>query len=214
MVHLLIHFKAIKASIRSTFLAGTIAFASSPSLSAAALQTLRQSKSNTYDPEAAFRQRYGDYYVAALRLGGSNATMVSAAVASSSESKDMAADVTAKIILFEKTMRLEDHTARQTIQGTVTLIGFDSLDSWNGSEACVDSTSYTKLRPIAEENLARARSIEARSRQRMLVLGVQNQAEVTWETCVQLCERGVVAEILLLPFAGLRDYVQAIRSTR
>ena len=139
--------------------------------------------------------------------------MVSATGASSSESKDMVADVTAKIVFIEKAVHLEDHTARQAIQGTVTLTGFDSLDSWNGSEACSDSTSYTTLRPIAEENLARAQSIETRSRQRMLVLGVQNQAEVAWETCIQLCERGVVAEILLLPFAGLRDYVQAIRST-
>lgn len=213
MAHLLTHLKAIKASVRSTFLAGTITFGSPPSLSAAALQTLRQSRSNTYSPEAAFRQRYGDYYVAALRLGGSNATMVSATVASSSESKDMAADVTAKIVFVEKAMHLEDHTARQTIQGTVTLTGFDSLDSWNGSKVCSDFTSYTTLRPIAEENLARAQTIEARSRQRMLVLGVQDQAELAWETCIRLCERGVVAEILLLPFSGLRDYVQAIRST-
>ena len=156
-----------------------------------------------------FQRLFGSYYVAGYRLGGSNVTEVSAALAQDSRSKDMAADVTFKVLGFSKTKHIEDHEIAESFNGTLALSSFDTLDSQGATLQSVNGDAYFRLKSLVEANLARARSVEARSWQKLEGLDIRDRSPVQRSVCENLCTTGIVAELLLLPFSGLRDYAYA-----
>ena len=183
-----------------------------PTLSPTAIKTLQYPSVNHTDAETNFKRLFGDYYVAGLRIGGMNATMVSAAVDQSSTTKDMAADLTFKILGFEKSKNLEDHEAAPAFRGALTLSGFDSLDICQDIKTSNDEAALGDLKPLANADGARGKTVEARSRERLKKLGIQDQSVVTSRDAGLMYGQGLVIEVLLLPFAGLRDFVQISRS--
>lgn len=205
-------FQAVKSSAQSKFFAGTIRLSQSPTLSIAALNVLRDRSLSSQDAEREFNRSFGDYYVASLGIGGSNATMVSAAATQGSSSKFMAADLTFKILGFEKTKHFEDAENARSFDGSLSLSSFDSLDSQMDDLTSTSENTYPRLKSLADANMLRAKTMEARSRQKLKDLNVGDRCYVSWNVCEAICKQGLVVELLLLPFSGLRDYAQIIRS--
>ena len=89
-------------------------FAQAPVLAPIALDVLREQSIGRKGAEVAFRERCGDYYVADLRVGASNATMVSANAASSSSSKDVALEIIIEFLFFSDTESWGSHESSST----------------------------------------------------------------------------------------------------
>lgn len=135
--------------------------------------------------------------------------MVSSSSQSRSEESDLSIDVTVKFLFFKKNIHYETHDFNSSFQGSVKVIGFDSLESHNCSESGSGPVEYARLRSIAEQNLQLGSSMETRIRQRMDSVALKDRCVVTRERCGLLFERGLVAEIVFFPFSRHRDYVQA-----
>ena len=138
--------------------------------------------------------------------------MVSANAASSPSSKDVALEITIKFLFFSDTEIWGSHKSSSTFQGTVTHPGFDRIDSWNDSQSSTGAEAYAHLKPLAGENLKRGKSVEARVQESMREFNLFDGCTMTWDVCDKLGKKCLVIELLLLPFTGLRDYVQAIHS--
>ena len=143
--------KAIISSIRTTTYTGTVAFAQAPVLSPVALDVLRQQSIGRKGAEVAFKECFDGYYVADLRVGASNATMVSADAASSSSSKDVALEITVEFLLFSDTESWGSHESSSTDTG---------------------AKAYALLKPLAGEKVKRGKSVEARVQESMRELNL------------------------------------------
>ena len=86
-------------------------------LSPVALDILHQQSIGRKGAEAAFRERFSDYYIADLRFGASNAIIVSAKAASSSSSKNVALKITVEFLFFSGTESWERHESSSKFQG-------------------------------------------------------------------------------------------------
>lgn len=179
-----------------------MSLATYPHLSPSALQLLENDPSGEV-----FRAAFGDYYVAAFRIGGSNATLVSAAASSASDSMDLAVQVTAKLLFVKKTFNYDEHERHESFSGQITVAGYDSLEGWKDNQTGASADVYGRLKPIADQNLARARTVDSRSNQRIMSLGIEHGSTVDWPGCDALCREGLVSDLVLLPFSGLRSYV-------
>lgn len=181
-----------------------------PRLSAEAISILQSNP----DPHQAFRDEYGEYYVGAYILGGANASMVSGSAASSSNSKDISGQYTVKAVLYSKTKAIEEHERGSSSVGNISLAAFDSLDAWQANSNGSNGTSYTEIKRSAESNKERGWALAERVTRKARDMRIESGSEVSWDTCDAICKAGLVADLLLLPYAGLRDYAAAILSAR
>ena len=179
-----------------------------PDLSFEAKQLLSRARSGDKDAVHVFQEQFGDYFVSALRIGAANATTISSSSGSSSSSKDIIADATVTTLGFDTDKHWESHERAASFEGQVSLNAYDSLDNWTGSESGVGEAAYRRVQPIASENLARSQSVASRVDRKLQDLGVSVGQVLSSDVCGRICQEGLVAEIVLSPFAGLRDYVE------
>jgi hypothetical protein len=199
--------KSIKSSLRSNYRSGKVTFQETPRLSPHAIDILRNSKS----PDQAFRDEFGVYYLAAYFLGGSNANMLSGSAGSKSFSEDLSGSGTVKVAFFKKSISFEKHKRDASAEALASLAAFDSLEQWESNSTVTDSVSYSSLLQDAAENSSRGWCLANRISNRTRKLGLDSsEVTLSWKECESLCRAGIVVELLLLPYAGLKEYVAAI----
>lgn len=198
--------KTIKSSLRTTYRSGKVAFVEIPALSEEAVDTLRHSN----DPHQAFKDAFGDYYVAAYVLGGSNASMLGGAVSSDSLTKDLSGSYTVKVAFFSKTKAVEDHEIWSKLASSGSLSAYDSLDKWDSNCSANEGLSYASMLRAAEENGHRGWQLASRVDAKASGLGLEPGMDVSWAGCESLCRAGLVVELLLMPYAALREYAAAV----
>ena len=195
--------------MRSSLTNGVVYLAEEPRLSATALEILRAQTADSEDPEKVFRKRFGNYYVTSVVVGASNATLVAASSSKSSESKDMAADVTVKFLGFKKTKHFEDHKVKQSYAGTVSLNGYDSLANDRLVETGSGQVAFPPLQKKAEENLNKSRRVGVRIGEVVGRLGLSDGVHLSRSQYTALFEQHLVVDLVLKPFAHHRGYQQA-----
>lgn len=132
--------------------------------------------------------------------------MVSAAASSGSSASDFSAKVTVKILFVKKTKSIEDHDRSKYLNSSLTLDAFDSLDDVEVLSS--SGQQWAQLESTVESNCDKAYTLDRRVESRLLERGLRNNSPVSEDSCRVLGEEGVVSEILLLPYSGMRDFIE------
>jgi len=198
--------KSTKSSFRTTYRSGKLAFSDLPALSSKALETLGTSN----NPHEDFKTQFGEYYVAAYMLGGSNANMLAGMAAESSSSMDISGSYTIKVAFIKKTKPIEHHERGGGGLAVGNLSAYDTLNSWDVNLAASERESYNGLMRAAEENSLRGWTLAARVQAKAEEMGLQPGKRVSHTVCEGVCRGGLVVELLLMPYSGLHQYVAAI----
>lgn len=105
-----------------------------------------------------------------------------------------------------------DYKQSQLIASThgIKFSAFDTLSGFQSTVNAVDARTYMEVRQQAAENLAGGINLEARVRGLMKTLGVDGETQLTDQTCKELCQSGLVVDLMFLPYCGLKDYVAAM----
>ncbi|CAG2011314.1 unnamed protein product [Fusarium graminearum] len=180
--HLSVGIGASKTSVMTTYRAGSVTFTRPPKLSEGALQTLKYNGGLT-----AFKERWGDYYVAGYRIGGDAGVMMSLGSSSRTVSESITICIKVEILFFS----FEDSWSK----------------SWSSAESdlrvtlsCFSTVEQAKIQeqrqmgdPKLYSFIQEARGIHNRAQglvdtiQRKLdQLGVSKDKYVTTEQCVGL----------------------------
>ncbi|CAG7557899.1 unnamed protein product [Fusarium equiseti] len=200
-----------KASVYTSFRCGKITLAQFPRLSEDAIRILQTST----DPSRTFQDKFGDYFVGGYILGGMNMTTMwgDGSSESASERLDISFEVHLLFLSYEDSIRTNDVSS--TSRGSANLTAFDSLDAY---QTKVDASDYGSYRMAVEKSVANRRR-GAELQQRVLAklndLGLdRDRVELSWEKCDELCKSGLVLELLMLPWTGLREYREALLKPR
>ncbi|KAJ7700956.1 hypothetical protein B0H16DRAFT_1735988 [Mycena metata] len=195
---------ANKASVHYTQRVGIIKLAEQPVFTAHARRLL-------YDPRTrhSFRTEYGDYFVAGLCLGADNATFLSSSSDKDVQSEMKDIKVQAKFLFFTKTI-YEKHTDEHSDQRSfdLTYSGLDTLRAYQETTRATDEHAYDMAKARAAQSVADGQGLMARVRRVMDELQLVEKATLTREQLTQVCRSGLVVELLLMPYAGLKEYAE------
>jgi hypothetical protein len=146
-------------------------------------------------------------------LGGSNASTLGGAAALAASSKDISGSYTAQIGwgLIKKSGSFQSHERSSSSMAVAAMAGYDTLSNWSIDSKAVDPGSYQQLLSSAAENMGRGWGLPGRvvAKTGEIGLGLEPRSRVLWDKCETLCHDGLVVELLLLPYAQLRQYVSA-----
>ena len=150
-----------------------------------------------------------------MRLGADNATFVSMKIDDESEASDLRAVVKGKVLFITKTMTYTESKRRfDEREAWITFNGLDTLASRNESLSVMSgSADVRRIHAVAKEYAAMAKDLEHRVDRKLKELGLDRNStkRLTLAHINRICESGLVVELLLLPYAGLRDYLEAAR---
>ncbi|EIT82286.1 hypothetical protein Ao3042_00539 [Aspergillus oryzae 3.042] len=189
----------LKASIQASIRTGTV-YIDEPRFSLNALADTHRSQSKP----SYFSEIYGEYYVASLQLGADAGLLASSASKEHMETESLDVKATLHILWWdiEKNIHTESHSSDFWSQIKVT--GFDTLTG----------EDLTHISPQGDGEVMnyvqRVTELEARVRQKMDGFALTKNKVVDWHMCKSLCEAGLVAEITLLPYSQVRDYMTAL----
>ncbi|KAJ7847167.1 hypothetical protein B0H13DRAFT_1907413 [Mycena leptocephala] len=180
---------ANKVSVHSTQRVGIIKLAEQPEFTAHARTLL-------YDPRTrdSFRAAYGDYFVAGLCLGADNATFLS-----SSSGKDVQSEM-------KDIKRTEKHSDERSFD--ITYSGLDTLRGYQETTRATDERAYEMVKARAAQSVADGQGLMARMRRVMDELQLVERATLTRDQRTEVCRSGLVVELLLMPYGGLKEYAE------
>lgn len=158
-----------------------------------------------------FRGQFGDYYVAGIRLGADTSTFVSYSTASSSEDSRLALAGTVKLLFFSKDIRYDEASQSSSEAGTISLEGYDTLSGDRVSTRADDAAGTRRLIGRGREFVTMGKQLQVRVENKLDELGLKDSQLLSMERCTALCRAGLVVELILLPFAGLRDFCESLR---
>lgn len=138
--------------------------------------------------------------------------MVSGSYSGSSSSEDISGEFTAHFLFWSKTENFEAHERDSNFNGTLSITSFDSLDVKQDNRTGNDRSTYSQILRSSGENQARGADLTRRVTKKAEAMGIRNGDTIMWDKCDELCRNGLVAELLLLPYSGLRSYVAAVMS--
>ncbi|KAH0037795.1 hypothetical protein KCU78_g1610, partial [Aureobasidium melanogenum] len=200
-----------KASVHTTFRCGKVTLTQIPRLSEEATRILRSSA----DPCRAFRDQFGEYFVGGYILGGTNSTVMWGDGASKAESERLDISYEVHLLFLSHEDSIKKRDANHSSKGAANLAAFDSLDAY---QAKVEAGGFESYRMAVEKSVAnrqRGAQLEARVLTKLKELGLSGSgSELSWARCDELFKSGLVVELLMLPWSGVRDYRDAILAPR
>lgn len=198
--------QSIKVSRGVFYRAGTIEFAQEPELHYRAQELLQ-----TEPGEEAFRERYGDYYVAAMTIGGDSGAFMSVDAGTKTTTDTVALTVTVKVLFFKaKSWSTSKTTTKVEHDLSFTFCGYDTLE---GTSTTMKPGKPTPL-DVAQTQVTHfvdlADSLETRTAQKLFELRIEDKHGLTMSQCEVVCRSGVVVQLLLAPFERLMGYKRAV----
>ncbi|KAJ7895751.1 hypothetical protein B0H13DRAFT_2338717 [Mycena leptocephala] len=195
---------ANKVSVHSTQRVGIIKLAEQPEFTAHARTLL-------YDPRTrdSFRAAYGDYFVAGLCLGADNATFLSSSSGKDVQSEMKDIKVQAKFFGFTKTVydkRTDKHSDECSFD--ITYSGLDTLRAYQETTRATDERGYEMAKARAVQSVADGQGLMARMRRVMDELQLAERATLTRDQLTEVYRSGLVVELLLMPYGGLKEYAE------
>ncbi|KAK1238467.1 hypothetical protein MKX07_006613 [Trichoderma sp. CBMAI-0711] len=189
-----------KASVTTSYRAGTVAFVRPPELSVDAFDVLRRKGIN------GFYATYGDFYVGGYRIGGDASVLFSTDASSRSETETKRVRIDVESWLgdyHEQSATTSSRTERSIV---VRVSAYSTIEQALVSEAVQMGTpefqaAVKKGRGIYQ----RASELDDAVTKALKDIGVRKGRLVTREQCAQLCSRAVVVELLLVPVECLRQ---------
>lgn len=189
---------------------GMLTFDTLPRLSSAAFAAI-PSRYSPSSQQGTFVDRYGDYYVAALILGGDNSIMMSVATSRKDSHTKVQIQITMKFLFWEATLADIVRVTKESENASeLSIVGFDSLDDVLLDYRPGKQTWKADVNTLREllDHKAKAKTLEGRIRARMEGFGLRDGAQVSEETCREIIRSGLVAEILLSLISKHPGYVE------
>ena len=208
---MLIRFQASQISVQAEHTCGQVDLIHTPSLEVNAVRVLCRSP----DPINDFRQVYGDFYVAGYRVGAVNRTTVSGDMANKSFFEAKKAEIEVKAFFIKTRRSINEVNASGSNDGGLNVSAFDSLSQSYSSFTAHTEADSLAVAQVATENKQKAMDIANRAASVLdleFALGIAG-GTLRQEDVNRMCDRGLVTEVLLAPFASLREY-QALLSLR
>ncbi|KAF7343733.1 hypothetical protein MSAN_01953900 [Mycena sanguinolenta] len=194
-----------KVSQRASLRVGRIGFSAFPGLSPESLSLLHKSPSD-------FNRKYGQYFAAALFIGADTTTFLSTSSSVDLHAEMENIEVKAKI-LWKHVNVYSNHSHSESASSTygITYDGFDTLSAYQHHLRATDAAGYAALETEAERNLLNGKCLVERVKGALKSLGLdENRTTVVAEKQLEgVFNSGAVAEVMFLPYAGLRDYAAA-----
>jgi len=191
-----------KVSLQASLRVGRIT-QSALSLSSHAMNLLRTSPTD-------FHRTYGDYFLYALIIGADTSTFLSTSSSMDLRSKMRDIQVEATVFGTSETVYADHRTSQYASEPCeVTFNGFDTLSGRHWAEHTTDQAAYEEVKTAATKNVAGGMNLDKRAKAVLARFGLDlgNEERLSEEQCKALCESGLVVEMMLLPYSGLRDYV-------
>ena len=180
---------------------GTIKIDGEPRLTIEAQQLL-----GSAGGELAFQKAYGDYYVAAYNLGA-NAGVLLAAESGSTDTTDKFS-VTESVKAFFWTASHTDSHVENKYEDHInwTFVAYDTLSSVNDSQQSSNGTPLSKVSNSCSRYLDLVQRLEARVDEHLQQKALKSGTTVNLARCKDICNSGLVSQLLLLPYRALRQY--------
>ncbi|KAM5381148.1 hypothetical protein ACJZ2D_003064 [Fusarium nematophilum] len=190
-------------SVRADHICGQIEAIHPPQLDKDAVRLLKTSS----DPISEFRQTYGDFYVAGYRVGAVNNTTVSGELANKMFFEAKRAELDVKAVFVNLHRSIDDVSQSALDVGGLRVAAFDSLAAFYSDFTALTYEDSIRAGDVASENKQRAMTIAARAAEVLWdEFSLGHEGIVYQDAVDRLCDRGLVTELLLAPFAALREY--------
>ncbi|ETS81498.1 hypothetical protein PFICI_06500 [Pestalotiopsis fici W106-1] len=194
-----------KHSIRESVRSGTIYMASTPDLGPEAQRILRCPAELKDIAIERFKRRFGDYYVAGLRLGGDSSVFVSVDEASKSSAETFKVKVNIRV-LFWSTSIEHSHEERAASQSlSFQFAAFDSLTQTH--ETLSNGEPFEQVRELVKVYTDLGGSLNQRIADLRDKLGLEKDKILNPSDIASICQSGLVVEVILQPFIFQRDFV-------
>ncbi|KAF5536305.1 hypothetical protein FMEXI_10400 [Fusarium mexicanum] len=199
---------AIQSSTRVYHQCGRVSLSTFPRLSEKALHLLYTAT----EPSQSFSAIFGDYFVASYLLGAGNVSMISGAGASEARSKKLNLDVEVHLAFISRQDKIHEESLQSAQVAAGTLSIYDSLTDQHIEQPISDIDNALA---VWEENKARAETLQQRTAIELSKMHlIADESTIPHTRCDELCGSGLVLELLLFPWTGLRDYTSAILAPR
>ncbi|OBS23325.1 hypothetical protein FPOA_03874 [Fusarium poae] len=189
-----------KASVNTSFRAGSVGYERSPELSEAAFKIL------TRQGIEAFKSVYGDYYVGGYRVGGDAAVLFSTDQSSYSETEKKSLQIKVETWLGDYEESWSTTSINSSSTAVVRVSAFSTLEQQIIAKTVQMGTP--EFRAAIQQGRAihkRAHGLEDEVTKVLNEVGVRHGKIVTPRQCTQLCQRAVVIELQLVPIECLRQ---------
>jgi len=204
-------------SRRCSFRCGNVALsesASRPVLTLEAKQMLRSAEGLKK-----FQQKYGDFFVSELSIGADAGACLAISSLSHYDSIDKSIVAEAKALFWSKTVEVaNDHSRHHFEQRKASLVAHDSLENAALSKSWPHGLQGAAVDEVRQQILGysdRAESLDGRVESKLSHWAVElDRGHFDWNVCRALWEAGLVAEMVLVPFATLRELQDVLLETR
>ena len=183
------------------------------SLSRSATAVLTTQYADGSDPREHFFNQFGDYYIAGFVVGAKNVALLSMDVESASEEWSLDIKITLRILWFKHTWDIHKSGVSESSSGRLTFEGYDSLAGKNDSRKASDEDAVSSMYQVALQYENWGESLQARVEDQLRALQLDSDKPtqpLSYSQCHILQQSGLVVEIVLMPFAGLRDFVETL----
>ena len=181
-----------------------------PPLSAEALDLLRKR-----DGPVHFQNRYGDFYVCGYELGADAGATLFASTQSSSIKETLSLTVAVKVLFFEESVTHTTTSSSYTSNASMTFCGYSTLQKATQStktESLIPS-EQARMQRAASAYLKRVGSVDHEAKETLAKLGLKDGQTLPLSSCTDICQSGLVVQLLLAPLARLNDFVASCKAS-
>lgn len=152
-----------------------------------------------------FKRRFGDYYVAGLRLGGDSSVLVSVDEASKSSVETLKVKVNIRILFWTATIEHshEERTASESL--SFQFAAFDSLTQTH--ETSDSGQPFQQVKGLVQVYTDLGNTLNQRITDLRGKLGLEKDKILQLSDLESICQSGLVAEVILQPYIFQRDFV-------
>jgi hypothetical protein len=159
------------------------------------------------DPVNEFRLTYGDFYVAGYRVGAVNNTTISGELANKAFFEAKRVELEIKVLFAKKHISINEVIQSSSGEGGLSVLAFDSLTGFHSNFIARTFEDSLRAGGIAAGNKQNAMNIATRTAEILdKDFSLGHEGTVLQDAVDRLCDHGLVTELLLSPFALLREY--------
>lgn len=198
--------KGVQASRNASCRVGRVVLHKPPILADNAIKILQ-----VEGPEK-FRQTFGDFYVYGYEIGADAGACMSVSTSSTDTRNRLKITVSVKVLFFKASVSHTEEWSSFDETASFTFCGYSTLDASSRSLSA-QGNSRSELQGLqagAAEYLAKVGSLEEQVRTQLATIGLKDGGLLPLSKSQDLCESGLVVQLLLAPFARLNQYVSEL----
>ena len=154
--------------------------------------------------DQAFRDEFGDYYVAGYQIGADAGACLTIAHLDESEQETTRITGAVKVLWVSKSVTKATSTSSNLSSDYLSFRSYDSLQQRNDEAHGCD---IGRIQQVSSECMERIEGLQMAIARRLDDLGCSETGAFDASACNQLCRSGVVVQLIMLPYCKLFEYV-------